>query len=68
MDHHVKKVEENLELKQQGKEEDAKVFVGNNTCWKDGLNMVSEMLEGHLEKVAKTAQANAESSNGATWN
>ena len=41
---HVKKVEKNLELIQQGKEEDAEVFVGNNTHQREGLNMVSEML------------------------
>ena len=42
----------NLELMQQGKEEDAKVFVGNNTGQRKGLNMVSCMLEEHLKKVA----------------
>ena len=49
---HAKKVEENLELLQQGKEEEAEVFVGNNTRQRSGLNMVSRMLEEHLKKVA----------------
>ena len=49
---HVKKVEKNLELIQQGKGEDAEVFVRNNTHQRDGLNMVSKMLEGHLQKIA----------------
>ena len=29
---HTRKVKENLVLIQQGKEEDAKVFIENNTC------------------------------------
>ena len=41
---HIKKVEKNLELIQQGKEEDVKVFIGNNMCQRDGLNMVSKMF------------------------
>ena len=49
---HVKKIEENLNLIQQGKEEDAEVFIGNNTRQRNGLNMVSDMLEGHLQKLA----------------
>ena len=48
----VKKIEENLNLIQQGKEEDAEIFIGNNTRQRNGLNMVSEMLEGHLQKIA----------------
>ena len=49
---HVKKIEENLTLIQQGKEEEAEVFVGNNTRQRNGLNMVSDMLEGHLQKIS----------------
>ena len=41
-----------MELLQQGKENEAEVFVGNNTCQRSGLNMVSRMLEEHLKKVA----------------
>ena len=37
---------------QKGKEEDAEVFVRNNTYQRDDLKMVSQMLEGHLKKVA----------------
>ena len=55
MERHAKKVEENLALIQQGKEEDAEVFVRNNTRQRDGLNMVSKMLEGHLQKVVNIA-------------
>ena len=48
---HVKKIEENLNLIQQGKEEEAEIFMGNNTRERNGLNMVSDMLEGHLQKL-----------------
>ena len=47
----IKKIEENLEPLQQGKEEEGEVFVGNNTR-QSSLNMVSRMLEEHLKKVA----------------
>merc|ERR1711989_289529 len=46
---HIKKIEENFNLIQQGKEEEAEVFIGNNTRQRKGLNMVSGMLEGHLQ-------------------
>ena len=49
---HVKKIEENLTLIQQGKEEEVEVFVGNNTQQRNSLNMVSDMLEGHLQKIS----------------
>ena len=52
LEQHVKKVEENLELLQWGKEEDAEVFIGNSTSQRDSLNMVSRMLKEHLKKVA----------------
>ena len=55
LDQHVKKVEENLQLIQQGKEKDAEVFVRNNMHQRDGLNMVSEILEGQLQKVTNIA-------------
>ena len=55
LDWHAKKVEENLALIQRGKGEDAEVFVGNNKHQRDGLNMVSKMLEGHLKSVANIA-------------
>ena len=48
----VKKIEENLNLIQQEKEEDAEIFIRNNTRQRNGLNMVSEMLEGYLQKIA----------------
>lgn len=48
----VKKIEENLNLIQQGKEEYAEIFIGNDTRQRNGLNMVSETLEGHLQKIA----------------
>ena len=41
-----------MDLIQQGKEEDAEVFIGNSTQQRNGLNMVSDMLEGHLQKIA----------------
>ena len=47
----MKKLKENLELIQQEKEEDAKVFVGNNTYQRDDLNKVSQILEGHFKKI-----------------
>ena len=50
LDQHVKKVEENLELI-KSKEEDAKVFVGNNTHQRDDINRLSQILEGHLKRV-----------------
>ena len=49
---HTRKVKENLTLLQQGKEEEAEVFVGNNTRQRDGLNMVAGMLQEHLQKIA----------------
>ena len=49
---HVKKIEENLTLIKQGREEEVEVFVGNNTRQRDGLNMVSGMLQEHLQKIA----------------
>ena len=48
----VKKIDENLNLLQQGKEEDTEIFIRNNTRQRNRLNMVSEMLEGHLQKIA----------------
>ena len=45
-------MEEKLDLLQQGKENEAEVFVGNNTHQRNSLNMVSKMLEEHLKKVA----------------
>ena len=66
LDRHVKKVEENLELIQQGKEEDAEVFVRNNTHQRDGFNMVSKMLKGHLQKVANIALKQVPS-NSVAW-
>ena len=36
---HIKKIEENLNLIQQGKEEEVEMFIGNDTR----LNMVSDM-------------------------
>ena len=41
---HVRKVKENLTLLQQGKEEEAEVFVGYNTRQRDGLKMLQEHL------------------------
>ena len=49
---HVKKIEENLTLIQQGKEEEVEVFIRNNTRQRNSLNMVSDMLEGHLQKIS----------------
>ena len=40
---HVKKVEEYLNLIQQGKEQDTEVFVRYNSWQRNGLNMVSDM-------------------------
>ena len=37
---------------QQGKEEEAEVFVGNNTRQRDGKSMVAGMLQEHLQKIA----------------
>ena len=36
---------------QQGKEEEAEVFVGNNTRQRDGKSMVAGMLQEHLQKM-----------------
>ena len=47
----VKKVEEKLALVQQEKEEDTEISVGSNKCHRDRLNMISEMMEGHSQKV-----------------
>ena len=52
MDQYGKKGGRNLELIKQGKGKDAEVFVGNNRCQRNGINMVSCMLEEHLKKVA----------------
>ena len=35
----------------KGKEEDTKVFVGNNTHQRDDINRLSQILEGHLKRV-----------------
>ena len=37
---------------QQGKEEEAEVFVRNNTKQRDGKSMVAGMLQEHLQKIA----------------
>ena len=43
---------QNLTLLQQGKEEEAEVFIGNNTRQRDGKSMVAGMLQEHLQKIA----------------
>ena len=48
------KVKETLTLLQQGKEE-AKIFVGNNTKERNGKEMVSGMLQEHLQKIANVS-------------
>ena len=49
---HARKVKENLTLLQQGQEEEAEVFIGNNTRQRDGRSMVAGMLQEHLQKIA----------------
>ena len=49
---HARKVKENLTLLQQGKEEEAEVFVRNNTRQRDRKSMVAGMLQEHLQKIA----------------
>ena len=49
---HARKVKETLMLLQQGKDEEAKVFVRNNTKQRNGKNMVTRMLQEHLQKIA----------------
>ena len=49
---HVRKIKENLTLLQQGKEDEAEVFVGNNAKHREGTNMVAGMLQEHLQKIA----------------
>ena len=49
---HVRKVKENLTLLKQEKEEEAEVFVRNNTRQRDGKRMVAGMLQEHLQKIA----------------
>ena len=49
---HARKVQENLKLLQQGKEEEVEVFVGNNTRQRDGKSVVAGMLQEHLQKMA----------------
>ena len=41
-----------MDLLQQGNDDEAEVFVGNNTRKRNGLDMVSKMLKEHLKKVA----------------
>ena len=41
-----------MDLLQQGKDNEAEVFMGNNTRQRNGLDMVSKMLKEHLKKVA----------------
>ena len=48
------KVKETLTLLQQGKEE-AEVFVGNNTKQRNGKEMVTGMLQEHLQKIANVS-------------
>ena len=43
-------MEENLDLLQQGKENEVEVFVGNNTPQRNGLHMVSKMLKEQVKK------------------
>ena len=49
---HVRKVKETLTLLQQGKDEEAEVFVGNNTKQRNGKDMVTGMLQEHLQKIS----------------
>ena len=48
------KVKEMLTLLQQGKEE-AKIFVGNNTKERNGKEMVTGMLQEHLQKIVNVS-------------
>ena len=48
---HARKVKETLTLLQQGKDEEAEVFVGNNTKQRNGKGMVAGMLQEHLQKI-----------------
>ena len=48
---HARKVKETLTLLQQGKDEEAEVFVGNNTKQRNGKGMVARMLQEHLQKI-----------------
>ena len=47
-----KSLKQHMTLLQQGREEEADVFVGINTRQRDGLNMVAGMLQEHLQKIA----------------
>ena len=49
---HTRKVKETLTLLQQGKDGEAEVFVGNNTKQRNGKDMVTGMLQEHLQKIA----------------
>ena len=49
---HARKVKETLMLLQQGKYGEAEVFVGNNTKQRNGKDMVTGMLQEHLQKIA----------------
>ena len=48
----MRKVKETLTLLQQGKHEEAEVFVGNNTKQRNRKEMVVGMLQEHLQKIA----------------
>ena len=48
---HVRKVKETLTLLQQGKDEEAEVFIGNNTKQRNRKGMVAGMLQEHLQKI-----------------
>ena len=51
---HTGKVKEVLTLLQQGNEE-AKIFVGNNTRERDGKSLITGMLQEHLQKIGNVA-------------
>ena len=54
LEQRVKKVKRDLERRQQEREGDAAVFVGNNTCRRGGLNLVFGRLEEGMQKIAHT--------------
>ena len=51
---HAGKVKEVLTLLQQGNEE-AKIFIGNNTRERDGKSLITGMLQEHLQKIGNVA-------------
>ena len=52
VERHAEKIRETLTLLQQGRD-DAEIFVGNNTRERNGKELISTMLQEHLQKLNK---------------